>query len=121
MQRLVHRIRISDCRKMGRFIDTQHPILLGSKHNGSRQKQDITIGFSQQPRSDVTIIMKNIARLLSPWSLDGATKINSLASILSKAVPVAIGLLCLCSLPAFAADDSNNESNPPSVTNPPSP
>src|SRR5438132_14390059 len=63
--------------------------------------------------------MKNIARLLCSWSLDVATKRNSLASILSK-VSVAIGLLCLCSLPAFAAEDPN-ESNPPSVTNPPSP
>ena len=48
--------------------------------------------------------MKNIARLLCSWSLDAATKRNSLASMLSKAVPVAIGLLCLCSLPAFAAE-----------------
>jgi len=40
--------------------------------------------------------------------------------MLSKAVPVAIGLLCLCSLPAFAAEDPN-ETNPPSITNPPSP
>jgi porin len=64
--------------------------------------------------------MKNIARLLCSWSLDVATKRNSLASILSKAVPVAIGILCLGSLPAFAAEDPS-ESNPPSVTNPPSP
>jgi porin len=48
--------------------------------------------------------MKNIARLLCSWSLDAATKRNSLASMLSKAVPVAIGLLCLCSRPAFAAN-----------------
>lgn len=40
--------------------------------------------------------------------------------MLSKAVPVAIGLLCLCSLPAFA-DEDPNETNPPSLTNPPSP
>src|SRR5215831_17270042 len=45
--------------------------------------------------------MKNIAKLLSSWS---ATKRNSLASMLSKAVLIAIGLWCLCSLPAFAAD-----------------
>src|ERR1700737_1134466 len=64
--------------------------------------------------------MKNLARLLCSWSLDAATKRNSLASMLSKAVPVAIGLLCLCSLPAFAAEDPT-ESNPPPLTNPPSP
>ena len=64
--------------------------------------------------------MKNIARLLCSWSLDAATKRNSLTSILSKAVLVAFGLLYLCSLPAFAAGDPN-ESNPPSLTNPPSP
>ncbi len=57
--------------------------------------------------------MKNIARPLCSWPSDGATKKNSLASILSKAVPVAIGLLCLCSLPALAAGVAN-ESNPPS-------
>src|SRR6516165_12805915 len=48
--------------------------------------------------------MKNIARILRSGSLDAATKGNSLASMLSKVVPVAIGLLCLCSLPAFAAE-----------------
>jgi porin len=71
--------------------------------------------------------MINIARLRCSWSLDAATKRNSLASILSKAVLPAIGLLCLSSLPAFAAGVPNasiapsNESNPPSLTNPPSP
>jgi len=71
--------------------------------------------------------MKNIARLLCSWSLDVATKRNSLASILSKAISVVIGLLCLSSLPAFAAGVPNessapaNESNPASLTNPPSP
>src|SRR3984893_8064818 len=64
--------------------------------------------------------MKNIARLLCSWSLDAATKRNSLASMLSKAVPVAIGLLCLCSVPAFAAENSN-QANPAYITNPPSP
>ncbi len=49
-----------------------------------------------------------------------AIKRNSLASQLSRAVRVAIGLLCLCSLPAFAAENSN-QTNPPSITNPPSP
>ena len=48
--------------------------------------------------------MKNTPRLLCSWSLDAATKRNSLASMLSKAVPVAIGLWCLCSRPAFAAE-----------------
>src|SRR5258708_34462042 len=38
----------------------------------------------------------------------------------SRALLVAIGLLCLCSLPAFAAENSN-QTNPPSITNPPSP
>ena len=72
--------------------------------------------------------MKNIARLLGcSWSLDAATKRNSLASILRKVVLAAIGLLCLSSLPAFAAgvpNESNppsSQSNPPSLTNPPSP
>src|SRR6202030_981862 len=71
--------------------------------------------------------MKKITRPLCSWPSDAATKKNSLASILSKAVPVAIGLLCLCSLPAFAAGVANesnppsNTSNPPSLTNPPSP
>ena len=64
--------------------------------------------------------MKNIARLLCSWSLGAATKRNSLASILSKAVPAAIGLLCLSSFTASAADNSS-QSNPPTVTNPPSP
>jgi porin len=64
--------------------------------------------------------MKNTPRLLSSWSLDAATKRNLLASTLSKAVPVAVGLLCLFSLPAFAAEDAS-QTNPPSVTNPPSP
>ena len=64
--------------------------------------------------------MNNTPKLLCSWSLDAATKRNSRASILSKAVPVAIGLLCLFSLPAFAAEDPN-ETNPPSLTNPPSP
>jgi porin len=49
-----------------------------------------------------------------------AIKRNSLASQLSGAVRVAIGLLCLCSLPAFAAENSN-QTNPPSINNPPSP
>jgi porin len=71
--------------------------------------------------------MKEVARLLCSWSLDAATKRKSLASILCKAVLVASGLLCLCSLPAFSAgvpNESNppsNQSNPPSLTNPPSP
>jgi len=64
--------------------------------------------------------MNNTPRLLCSWFLDAATKRNSLASTLSKAVPVVIGLLCLCSLPAFAAEDPS-ETNPPSQTNPPSP
>jgi porin len=62
--------------------------------------------------------MKNIARLLCSWSLSAAMKRNSLASILSKAVPVAIGLLCLCSLSALAAEDPNvaDPSSSPSPT-----
>ena len=47
-------------------------------------------------------------------------KRKSFASLLYGAVPVVIGLLCICSLPALAADDSG-QSNPASVTNPPSP
>jgi porin len=71
--------------------------------------------------------MKNIARVLCSWSLDVATNWNSLASIFSKAVPIAIGLLCLSSPHALAAGVPNessapaNESNPASLTNPPSP
>src|SRR6516162_10665846 len=64
--------------------------------------------------------MNNTPKLLCSWSLDAATKRNSRASMLSKAVPVAVGLLCLFSLPAFAAEDAS-ETNPPSVTDPPSP
>ncbi|MGA7129439.1 MAG: hypothetical protein WBZ19_24205, partial [Chthoniobacterales bacterium] len=47
-------------------------------------------------------------------------KRNSVSPLTDRAVPIAIGLLCICSLPAFAADDSS-QTNPPSVTNPPSP
>jgi porin len=64
--------------------------------------------------------MNNTPRLWCSLPFDAATKRNLLGSMLSKAVPVAIGLLCLCSLPAFAAEDPN-ETNPPSLTNPPSP
>ena len=52
IQRLVHRIWISDWRKIGPTIDTEHAVLLGSSFN---QRRYIAFKFSQQPRSDVTI------------------------------------------------------------------
>jgi porin len=64
--------------------------------------------------------MKDTPRLFCSFSLDAATIRNSLASMRPRALLVAIGLLCLCSLPAFAADDPN-QTNPPAVSNPPSP
>src|SRR5712671_6590252 len=64
--------------------------------------------------------MKDIPRIFCSLWLDAATIRNSLASMRSRALLVAIGLLCLCSLPAFAAENSN-QTNPPSITNPPSP
>jgi len=44
-----------ECGKMGRSIDTRHAVLLRSSHKGSNPKPYIAIGFSQQPRSDVTL------------------------------------------------------------------
>src|SRR5260370_42285934 len=64
--------------------------------------------------------MKDIPRIFCSLWLDAATIRNSLASMRSRALLVAIGLLCLCSLPAFAAENSN-QTNPPYQTNPPSP
>src|SRR5258708_26288597 len=64
--------------------------------------------------------MKDIPRQFCSLSLGAATIRNSLASMRSRALLAAIGLLCLCSFPAFAAENSD-QTNPPSITNPPSP
>jgi hypothetical protein len=47
-------------------------------------------------------------------------KRNAFAPMLFGPVTIAIGFLCICSLPAFAAEDSS-QTNPAVVTNPPSP
>src|ERR1700733_9290757 len=59
---------------------------------------------SRKPKSELTKEIPHVKR-------------KSFASLLYGAVPVVIGLLCICSLPAFAADDPS-QTNPPSVTNP---
>jgi hypothetical protein len=61
--------------------------------------------------------MKNISRQFCWLLLDAAATGNSLASIRFTTFLVAIWLMGFCSLPAFAA----NQTNPTSVTNPPSP
>jgi hypothetical protein len=53
--RLVHRICISDCRKMDRLLTPNMPFCYDLPPKGFNQKRNIAIGFSQQPRSDVTI------------------------------------------------------------------
>jgi carbohydrate-selective porin OprB len=64
--------------------------------------------------------MKDMLRQFCSLSLDAATIRNSLASMRSRALLVAIGLLCLCCLPAFAAENLN-ETNPSSSPPPPAP
>src|SRR5271167_3518162 len=57
--------------------------------------------------------MKNAPRQFCPLSLD-ATKRSSLSSMLSGAVRVAMGFLCICFANAFAGDGSNESAPPPS-------
>jgi hypothetical protein len=58
------------------------------------------------PRKTV-LVMKNPPRQLCSLSLDAATKRDPLTSMLSRAAPVAIGLLCFYSVPAFAGETSS--------------